>query len=434
MTTTLTRTETPQLWTVLPDGTLEVTPHPGQARAWASTRRFVAMLAGSQGGKTTFGPLWLEREIAERGPGDYLAVTSTFPLLKLKMLPEFRRLFETTLRLGTWQATDKVFQYHDGETRVIFGTASHPESLESATAKGAWLDECGQDDFRLESWEAINRRLTLHQGRALLTTTPYNLGWLKQQVHDRWAAGDPDYDVIQFESVANPAFPREEFERLRATLPGWKFAMFHQGILSRPVGLIYDCFVDAYREDGGHKVRPFAIPPEWPRYGGLDFGGVNTARLLVAKDPQANVCYLYDEWLGGGMTTQELASQAKAATQGVNVIGWFGGSGSEDQQRRDWTQAGVKVQEPPLSATPGTHQKGLVEAGISRVYALLKEQRLFIVDTCRGTLDELGSYRRKLDQQTQQPTVEIEDKRIFHRLDALRYLVQGFDKPRFAAY
>ena len=145
------------------------------------------------------------------------------------MLPEFLRVFQHTLRLGTWHAQDRVFTYHDGKTRVIFGSAINPESLESATAKAAWLDECGQDDFRLESWEAVNRRLSIHQGRILGTTTPYNLGWLKQIIYDRWRGGDEDYDVIQFPSAVNPAFPREEYERAKRTLPAWKFRMFYDG-------------------------------------------------------------------------------------------------------------------------------------------------------------------------------------------------------------
>src|SRR5262245_63080665 len=64
--------------------------HPGQQLAWDSRKRFVLVLAGTQGGKTSFGPLWLNREIQEKGPGDYMVVTPTFPLLNLKALPEFR--------------------------------------------------------------------------------------------------------------------------------------------------------------------------------------------------------------------------------------------------------------------------------------------------------------------------------------------------------
>jgi hypothetical protein len=418
-----------QLWSVLPNGQLDVTPHKGQWRVWQSKARFVLMLSGSQGGKTSFGPLWLWREIQQEGPGDYLAVTSSFPLLKLKMLPEFLRLFDQTLGLGTWRGSDRVFEFHNQKTRVIFGTASHPESLESATAKGGWLDEAGQDDFKLASWEAVNRRTTLHHGRLLLTTTPYNLGWLKQQVYDRWQGGDPDYDVIQFDSVANPAFPTDEYERLRRTLPSWKFDMFHRGLLARPAGLIYSDFIDQYREEGGHKVRPFDIPPEWPRYGGLDFGGVNTARLLIAKDPAANVHYLYSESLDGGKTTAEHAVDALALVAGTNLIGWWGGSGSEDQYRRDWAAAGVRVQEPPLSIKGGTSGEGIVETGIDRVIELFKTQRLYVFDTLSGVLDELGSYRREIDPVSQEPTRKIQDKANYHRLDALRYVCQGIVGP-----
>src|SRR5919201_1681287 len=81
------------LWTTNPDGTLHIPPHPGQWQAWTSQRRLLVVLAGTQSGKTSFGPLWLQREISRCGAGDYLAVTITFPLLKLKMLPEFLRLF-----------------------------------------------------------------------------------------------------------------------------------------------------------------------------------------------------------------------------------------------------------------------------------------------------------------------------------------------------
>jgi hypothetical protein len=406
------------LWEVV-DDKLRVYPHPGQAKAWRSNRRFTWMLAGTQGGKTSFGPLWLRREIQRRGPGDYLAVTSTFPLLNLKMLPEFLRLFEHTLHLGEWRASDKVFRFHDDETRVIFGSATNANSLESATAKAAWLDEVGQDDFRQASYEAILRRLSLHQGRVLGGTTVYNLGWLKQQVYEPWLAGDTDHAVVQFDSVMNPLFPREEYERAKRTLPAWKFAMFYRGQFSRPAGQIYSDFLDAYREQGGHKVRPFAIPSEWPRHVGVDFGAVNTATIWLAHDPAANVFYLYRESLEGGKTTPEHARVALDAADGVNMSTWWGGAKSETQQRMDWSAAGVPLREPPVPD---------VEAGIDRVIGLFKTSRLYVFDFCHGVLDQLGTYSRVVGEDGQ-PTEKIKDKETFHYLDALRYVVQGVGSP-----
>ena len=189
------------------EGRLRLHFHPGQARAWESDRRFVVVLAGTQGGKTSFGPYWLWREMQRRGPGDYMVVTPTYPLLIKKALPEFLRLFDRHLRLGSrrdesgYNTQQKVYALSaDGQarthgaaspdtpTKVFFGHASDPESLESATAKAVWLDEAGQRKFRLDSWEALQRRLSIHQGRALVTTTPYDLGWLKQKLWDPWNA------------------------------------------------------------------------------------------------------------------------------------------------------------------------------------------------------------------------------------------------------
>jgi hypothetical protein len=408
-----------QLWEVR-DGQMRLHLHPGQQRAWCSRRRFVAMLAGTQGGKTSFGPHWLLREIQDQGPGDYLAVTATFPLLKLKMLPEFLNVFQHTLRLGEWHASERVFLFHDGRTRVIFGSAVNPESLESATAKAAWLDECGQDQFRLESWEAVLRRLSLHQGRVLMGTTIYNLGWLRQEVYSRWLAGDPDYEVVQFESIVNPAFPRAEYERARRTLPAWKFAMMYRGLFDRPAGLIYADFVDTYREEGGHKVRAFDLPPQWPRYVGIDFGAVHTALIWLAQDPQADIYYVYHESLSGGKTTAEHAAEALAKAAGVNVLTWHGGAKAEVQQRLDWQAAGVPVQGPSLDD---------VEAGIDRVIAMFKHKRLFVFDSCRGLLDELGTYSREVDE-SGQALEKIRDRECYHRLDALRYVVQGLQSSR----
>jgi len=181
--------------------------HPGQTKAWNSCARFVFVIAGTQSGKTSFGPWWLWREIGNCGNGDYLAITANYDLFKLKMLPEMERVF---LGLFHWSfaKSDRVFESPDkishpgmpikSAKRIILRSANAEGGLESSSANAAWLDECGHPDFKLDSWEAINRRLSLSQGRALGTTTPYNLGWLKTEVFDKWKVGDIDFDVIQF--------------------------------------------------------------------------------------------------------------------------------------------------------------------------------------------------------------------------------------------
>lgn len=434
----------PNLFEVKGGGEVEYNFHSSQLRAWDSQARFVFVLAGTQGGKTSFAPHWLFREIyggvfgegevfAGRGGGDYIAATSTYDLFKLKFLPVMREWFESTTGMGRYWSGDRIIELRDpvsGEFhakraddpmwgRIILRSAESGSGLESTTAKAAILDECGQDEFTLETWEAVLRRLSLAQGRVLGTTTLYNTGWMKSEVYDRWRAGDMLYDVIQFSSQINPAFPKAEFERARATMAPHKFNMVYLGLYAKPPGLIYDCI-----DDSVHFIEPFAIPARWARYSGHDFGGVNMASVWVAHDPDRDIYVLYDETLDGGKTTDEHAQAAKDRATRVNFVRAWGGAASEDQYRRDFGGGGWNIDEPPVSG---------VNEGIARAYALFKTKRLYVFNTCKGIKDELGTYKRRFDKR-QEPTEEIEDKRKFHRLDALRYVACGLEEmtPAFA--
>lgn len=415
---------------VTPDRRLQVSLHAGQTRMMQSRARVVLVLAGTQSGKTSSGPIWLLQEIKAKGPGDYLVATPTFPLLELKLMPEFKRLFETQLELGRYVSSpirrftfskagaERLFGFYDPEvpTQIYFGHAQDPDSLESATAKAAWLDEAGQKKFKLGSFQAIQRRLSIHQGRTLITTTPYALGWLKDQVHDlalrEVGKKFPEAELINFRSVDNPAFARSEYERAKLFLPDWKHKMMYDGIFTRPAGQIYDCF-----NLDDHKIKPFAIPDHWPRFIGLDFGGVNTAAVFIAMNPQSRELFLYREYLAGNRTAAEHVQHLRAGEPGD--LKAFGGAKSEGNWRLEFKSGGLSVSVPLVAE---------VEVGILRVYGLFKSIRLKIFDSCVNTLDQTQSYSRVLDS-NDEPTQEIEDKATFHYLDALRYVAGYLSQP-----
>lgn len=392
------------LWT-LKDSKLELDFHSGQSQAWRSDRRFVAVLAGTGGGKTSFGPWWLWREIRECGEGDYLAVTASYDLFKLRMLPTLEEAFIYTLGIGKYYAADRILDLPSLKARIILRSAESGGGLESSVARAAWLDEAGQDSFSIDTWEAVLRRLGKYQGRALLTTTIYNMGWLKGAVYDKWKAGDTSFDVIQFDSTANPSYPREEYERARESMPLWKFNMFYRGRFERPAGLIYDSFNE---ED---VIPPFTIDPKWRRHLGLDFGGVNTAGLFFAEEPNTENLYLYREYKAGGRTAK---GHATALLEGEPMVpNCVGGSHSEDQWRGEFRAGGLPVQEPDVKD---------VEVGINRVYGANKRREIKVFSTCTGYLDQKRSYSRELDP-LGEPTEKIANKSTFHFMDAERYIV-----------
>lgn len=425
------------------DDRLRLNLHAGQTKAWDSKARYIAVIAGSQAGKTVTGPWWLEREIRLCGPGDYMVVTPSFQLLEKKALPAFREVFEQHLSLGRYRGSPaRMFNYskraianlvassdqypawsEPGAVNVFFGHAQDPESLESATAKAAWLDEAGQKTFKLDSYQAVQRRLRIHHGRILFTTTPYDLGWLKQQVYDRAKAEeeagvppeDRQYEVINFSSTMNPLFDLAEYEAARDDMPLWKFRMMYDGIFTQPAGLIYDIY-----DERKHKVDPFDIPAGWQRYLGLDFGGVNTAAVYLANEPGTNDYYAYREYLSGSKTAEEHTADLRRGEP--DRLQAYGGSRGEDQWRREFKAAGFNVRRPKVSAAPGTVQSSVVEIGIDRVYGAFKRDNLYVFSTLGRLREELGTYSRKLDDMNE-VTEEIEDKQKYHMLDALRYVV-----------
>jgi len=417
--------------------------HIAQRLAWESELRWIALFAGTQSGKTSWGPWWLEREIRIRGSGDYLAVTSTYDLFKLKMLPAIIEVFEGILGIGRYWAGDRLIEIKDpisGEFlakktteqmygRIILRAASSLGGLESTTAKGAWLDECGQDEFVVGAWRGVRRRLSLNLGRCLFTSTLYNLGWTKTELIDKAKKGgiSEDYKVetgevectinkkaeiclVQFDSIINPSFPISEYTAAKESLPEDEFSMQYRGRESKLRRLIYNIF------DESHKCKRFEIPLAWNRLIGIDFGGTHMAADFFAEDPVNGILYCYREYLEGSLTIEEhVQNITEGEPEYLTVVG---GSRSEGQWRRDFAKEGLEISAPIISD---------VSVGIQRVYEALKKREIIFFDDLEGTLDQFGRYKRKMIDGV--IIDEIDSKITFHFMDAIRYIISDvFDE------
>lgn len=415
------------------DGELYVNFHDGQTDLWDCEARHVVASCGTQSGKTCSGPPWLDREIdywLETDPqesGEFLAVSATYKLMTRKMLPQMRLYFSTFTGKAEHKKSDSCFEsyekLHGGPLWTIFlGSADNPDSLESATAVAAWCDEPGQKSFKREAMEAIDRRLSIARGRCLYTTTPYVFGWFKREVFDRALADEPGYQLVNFKSTMNPAFPAEEYEEQRRKLPRWKFLMFYDGIFERPAGQIYDCWTK------DQEIKRFEIPLDWPRYTGHDFGPVHTAVLFYAQDPATGYFYLY----------RTIKSTSKLSTH-ENVVAWrkqmhrdkdgnidehifkrVGGALGESGWRDAYRAEGWPILEPKITGS------GSVELQIDRVYAMNKLNKVFVFDDLDDYLDEKESFSRPLDENYEPIEDKIEDESSFHYMACERYILSDF--------
>jgi len=419
------------------DGTLRFNFHEGQRRMMCcgefseeEQKMYTVVLAGSQSGKTCMDALWLRDRIEERGAGDYMAMTATYDLFKLKFLPELRSYLEYDLGIAKYWAGSKIFEIAenlepgnfkaknaDGEMwgRVILRSGSAEGGVESGSIKAAVVDEADHPEFSREAWEGLQRRRNLFAGPVLFNTTIYQLGWLKHIFYDPWKLGKrDDVRVIQFSSIMNPMFPVSEYEAAKKTMPPWKFRMFYDGQYDKPAGLVYD----AFNEDVC-KIKRYDIPKNWPVVVGHDFGGANPAALFYAQDPNTGWFYLWHVYLpGSGRSAYEHVQEFKKITEGMIVLRRCGGNlTSEDEIRQAYTAHGWPITAPRVRS---------VTAQIDRVYGMHKLNKIYVFDDLVEYLSEKTSFSYKLDKQYHPIDGQYENESAFHLMAAERTLMSNF--------
>lgn len=398
--------------------TLTVTLHPGQQRAQDSSAKVVTVIAGTGGGKTAYAPLWVLTERAKLAAHPTRPITQSsgivvapYKILRRTTMPTFLRLFQHKLKLGQWESRqDGIWRFHDGGY-VYFCSADTPESIEGAHVHWAMLDEAGQRQFPEESFRAAERRVRFHEGRILITTTPYVLGWLKalsdaSKLPDDEPGARPDVEVINFPSTENPRFPKAEFERARATLPPWMFRMFYLGEWDRPAGLVYSMIEDE------HWINWSDLPDDWktwPGYAGVDFGyHAPHVNLYGALSPD-DVLYVFDEYYETERTNAENARNALHKDK--ITMAWADPSSPEgiaEFVQQHWR----------MTAAPRYE----VLDGLKEVFERLATGRLLFV---RGRLMETGkeidSYMWDARPEHTDEVVKTHD----HAMDCLRYMCIG---------
>ncbi|KKL51392.1 hypothetical protein LCGC14_2295920, partial [marine sediment metagenome] len=293
----------------------------------------------------------------------------------------------------------------------------------STTAKAAWLDEPGTAEFGREAWDNCRDRVALSRGRILGTATIYVSNWMKSEIWMPWKQGDKTIEVVSVNSLNNPAFPVEEYQFAKETLPKWQFDMKFRGIYVNPAGMIYDSFnVET------HKIPRFEIPRDWLIFSGHDFGSANPAALFTAQVklplPSNAPSHLrYNDLIhfhsykpGAGVSIQQHVDYFKKLTLGYRVEISAGGSHQENEIRQAYTNAGWHIAEPKILS---------VEAGIANVYALHTQGRIYSFADNLDYLDEKSSYSRELDEQYL-PTEVIANKQRYHLMDSERSIMSFF--------
>lgn len=281
------------------NGIRQYYPHYKQGQSIMSKKRFVGACAGTGGGKTTSGGLWFLQQLQDYvdagNINDFVGfiVAPTNKILRRATMPCFLDIFDTSQFAGKYTPSRNIYKL-PGDLGVIYAlSADNPESLVGSQAHAIWLDEGGQCSQAV--WDELQQRTGVHEGRILITSTPYRANWFKTEIVDRAAQGDPDYSCFIWSSIENPAYPKAEYERAKRTLPSQLFEMRYNARFTMSEGRVY------YGFSPEETVRPCSYYNHKTIIVSSDFNVNPMAWILAHRD--GDVLEVFDELNIGNTTT-----------------------------------------------------------------------------------------------------------------------------------
>jgi len=391
-------------------------PHAGQIELHQCEARFRICVCGRRWGKTTgalndlFKQAWLNNDKLARvwyvAPSYRQAKTVAWEMIK-EIIPEqvisSTNESELSIRLVN-------------NTLCELKGADSQDSLRGAKLKFVVLDEYAS--MRATAWDEVIRpaMADVPNSKALFIGTPSGFNHFKV-LFDKGNSGDKEFKSFRFRTIDNPYISPREIEEIRKKTNPIIFRQEYEASFEQMAGSIYPMFK---RDE--HVVRPFAIPDDWDRIVGLDWGYRNpTGVVFAAIDYEGNI-YCYDSWKDSGLTVSQWANRLKTR-EDFPMINNFLIDPSALAQAKEFGQYGIYF----TSYNPETMKRiNDVNIGINLVSQNLLEKKIKIFETCMDLIVEVEQYqweqgRSRLDIDPRPKPLKKDD----HLCDALRYIIMA---------
>ena len=279
------------------------------------------------------------------------------------------------------------------------------ESIESL--RGLFFDFLVIDEVAMMrnfwvGWQEVMRpTLTDRKGEVMFISTPkgfnhfYDLYQL-EKVHPN------AYKSFTFTTYDNPFIPKEEIDDAKRELPENKFAQEYLASFRKSEGLVYKEFM---REKHVYTDEDTPSFPFQTTILGVDFGYTNPSCVLEIKQDTSGKYWIADEWYKTGKTNIEIVEYCKSKEPNYVYA-----DPAEPDRIAEMEKHGLYLREV---------SKDIV-AGVDRVRALFKENKINIHVSCKNLIMELESYSypdKKPDRNEEEKPIKEND----HAVDALRY-------------
>lgn len=380
--------------------------HEFQTKAMLSQARFLGLISGIQGGKTTLGSFKMASWVSQR-PGLYVICAPTNKKLDQSTLVTFRH-YNSLYHWGEYREQKRQFLWRNGSVSYIRSMEDDWAIEGIPDCQGVWADEGGQMGF--PAWLAFQGRTNISKGNILITTTPYAMNWLYHDFYSKWKKRDPLYEVFQFPSYINPKFPKDEYDRMKGQLEEKLFAMRYEGEFRKMVGLVFPEWSPVPEIPKPEEIKKLVA--------GVDFGYPSPSAIVLPGITKSGQGYILETFKKAFTQPDRLALEAKKMEERWKTKIKFYCDPSSPEKIQ-------VLREKKLDAVAADNRKGL---GLQTMEIGLRTKKFLIYDKLSDFRDELETFSYPQDKPNEDP-----DDRKFHLMAAGRYALLSFEVPEHAS-
>jgi hypothetical protein len=421
-------------------------------QSWLVTNqsRYVVGVAARRSGKTVGARALAIMAGIDDGPGDvgYMAPTlgQAKRLLWRPLMQDLRDPAAQQFIEGKPNHSELTIEFKRG-TRLYIYSAEAYERVRGNGFKLFLTDESDDPLFTDEVFdESIGPALSDNMGRLVQIGTPKGRGRLFREYRKGLPGDhrDPDYSSIQVSAMEAGIIQRSEIERAKRSRPKRAFEQEYLATFNAPVGLVYDEWNEAV-----HVVGRDAMPREFDEYiVGVDWGTASRGAMIVMgidrvwmpatdeyEGEELARVWIIEEYSEAGVpyTDQGWWKFARQIQQSYHPRRWYcDPAGGNDEATAARAEGYLRQLQNVLH---GIDNRAAVVAadnrimpGISAVQsfvhhdAMLKEPpRLFVLDSCKTTINEFNSYRWAANPKAEDEYDDRPVKQNDHAIDGIRY-------------
>ena len=315
--------------------------------------------------------------------------------------PWFMPKYESSKRRLTWP---------NGVQAIIY-SGDEPDQLRGPQHAKAILDELAKFRYPNQTWANLMMGLRVgDKPQVAIATTPRPIKIIKDLARDERVTITRGHTLENRDNLADDALSYI-IDKYQGTRIGRQELAGE--ILDSLEGLVYDAF------NADTCIIPrIAIPPEWPRYTGHDFGLNNAAVVWYAQEPSTGFYYVYRVYKGGKGITERVEDWKELSGE-EPIRRKVGGSHNEEEIRQGYSLAGWHIVEP---------SERHIETQVLLVNELHRKNLIYVFSDLNEYIDEKTSMSWEIDKEDNM-TGKIHNESQFHFMACDRYLLSEF-KPQ----